>query len=185
MVKIWAFYISPHDNDIVPNMAMSEKGSTLYALTNNKKFAKQFMRERNMDKFRLKKMEISEEDWDNMSKIEGDHILDLRYLTTRLYKGDDLPLTQFDILVLCTMYEYQESDSDFAQLYETSEDFWTSCPNPRIFNKKMQKALSVLQYKAWFDIVNISIDAPIEYDAPNTTVDEFGIFVSLFYRTFK
>ena len=70
MVKIWAFYIAPNDGDIVPNMSISEKGLTLYALTNNKKFAKQFMRERNMDKFRLKKMEISEEDWDNSEEEE-------------------------------------------------------------------------------------------------------------------
>ena len=185
MVKIWAFYLSPKDSNVVPSMAMSEKGLTLYALTNNKKLAKRFMKERDMNKFHLKKMTITEEEWDDMSKIEGDHILDLRYLTTRQYKGDDLPLTQFDILVLCTMYEYQESDSDFVQLWETSEDFWSLCPNPRIFNKKIQKALSILQYKAWFDIVNVTSNAPIEYDAPNTTVDEFGVFVSLFYRTFK
>lgn len=178
--KVWRFYTKGGiDND--------EKYH-LYAITNRKDFAKQFQEERDMDKFIVKKSEEYFDDWKELAREAGDAVLDIRDLQTR-HETDTNTYSTIGVPILCTMYEYQTADADFAELPIMTEEFWFQMPNLGIFNSKLINALKILEYHRYYRLFVIALqqnnDEDDDYAAPNTDIDEVGILVSTFSNLFK
>ena len=173
--KIWLFYY----ND--------EGQHHLYAITNDKKLAKQFMEERDMKKFTVKKTQDDHETWKEIANEASDAVLDQRYLQTRKVTKNNTYST-IQVPILCTMYESQCVDADFAELPFTDEAFWYKMPSMKVFNDKLIKALTVLEfhkYEQFFDTSGYSFEDDIDYASPDTELDEVGLLISTFYHLFN
>ena len=178
--KVWRFYTKGGiDND--------EKYH-LYAITNQKNFAKQFQEERDMNKFIIKKSEEDFDDWKELAREAGDAVLDIRDLQTK-HKTDTNTYSTIGVPILCTMYEYQTADADFAELPIMTEEFWFKMPNLGIFNNKLIDSLKILEYHRFYRLFVIALqsnyDEDDDYAAPNTEIDEVGILISTFSNLFK
>ena len=178
--KVWRFYTKGGiDND--------EKYH-LYAITNQKDFAKQFQEERDMNKFIVKKSEEDFDDWKELAREAGDAVLDIRDLQTK-HKTDTNTYSIIGVPILCTMYEYQTVDADFAELPIMTEEFWFQMPNLGIFNNKLIDSLKILEYHRYYRLFVIALqrndDEDDDYAAPNTEIDEVGILISTFSNLFK
>ena len=178
--KVWRFYTKGEiDND--------EKYH-LYAITNQKDFAKQFQEERDMNKFIVKKSEEDFDDWKELAREAGDAVLDIRDLQTK-HKTDTNTYSTIGVPILCTMYEYQTADADFAELPIMTEEFWFQMPNLGIFNSKLIDSLKILEYHRYYRLFVIALqrndDEDDDYAAPNTEIDEVGILISTFSNLFK
>ena len=178
--KVWRFYTKGEiDND--------EKYH-LYAITNQKDFAKQFQEERDMNKFIVKKSEEDFDDWKELAREAGDAVLDIRDLQTK-HKTDTNTYSIIGVPILCTMYEYQTVDADFAELPIMTEEFWFQMPNLGIFNNKLIDSLKILEYHRYYRLFVIALqhndDEDDDYAAPNTEIDEVGILISTFSNLFK
>ena len=178
--KVWRFYTKGGmDND--------EKYH-LYEITNQKDFAKQFQEERDMNKFIVKKSEEDFDDWKELAREAGDAVLDIRDLQTK-HKTDTNTYSTIGVPILCTMYEYQTADADFAELPIMTEEFWFQMPNLGIFNNKLIDSLKILEYHRYYRLFVIALqrnnDEDDDYAAPNTEIDEVGILISTFSNLFK
>ena len=178
--KVWRFYTKGGiDND--------EKYH-LYAITNQKDFAKQFQEERDMNKFIVKKSEEDFDDWKELAREAGDAVLDIRDLQTK-HKTDTNTYSTIGVPILCTMYEYQTVDADFAELPIMTEEFWFRMPDLGIFNNKLIDSLKILEYHRYYRLFVIALqrndDEDDDYAAPNTEIDEVGILISTFSNLFK
>lgn len=185
-MKLWKFWLKPSDDNAV--IYHDTDKYTLYACTINKAFAKQFKEERNMSRFKVKKSEITKEDWEEFSKVNGETILDQRYLATRNYHNKHAKGSEYDIPILCTWFEYQTVDSEFAQVYAMTPEWWDRMPPHVCFNKKIIRALKVLQYDGLFELIaekgHAFVSPNEDLPSPNVGIDEFGLFISTFCSTF-
>lgn len=184
-MKVWLFFKKPDESNIHIGISTDEK--SLYAITNNKDYAKQFMSERDMTQFILKKKNIEKDVWMDMGKENGDCILDIRYLKTRETVDIYDEYKKIEIPMLCTMYEYQTVDADFVQIYEMTPDFWLDALTYEVFNEKVKNALEVIQYSSFYRLMGKEsyTNDISDYAAPDTDIDEVGCFVSTFHRLFK
>ena len=181
--KIWMFYTNEGLN--------GDDHWTLYAITNEKKYAKQFKEERDMNKFKIKKMEDDHESWKELAREAGDAVLGIHYLQTRTKTVNSTYSTE-EVPVLCTMYESQAADADFAELDAMTEGFWVSAPKTPIFKKNILKALCVLEYhkmEQMFapyspDFFDDPENDP-DYAPPSVEIDEVGILINTFFHLFK
>lgn len=162
----------------------------IYAMTNQKEYAKQFMEERDMKKFKVKKFEDDHDTWKEMAKECGDAVLDFHYLQTRKETKNNT-YTTIQVPILCTMYESQSADSDFMMLDVMSEGFWIKMPSHISFTNKLRKYLEILEYDDMFKLFapfkvggELTDDDP-DYSAPSTEVDEVGLLIKTFYNLFK
>lgn len=178
--KIWMFYTN--------EKSLGYNSWHIYAITNQKELAKQFMEERNMNKFKIKKYEDDHETWKELARECGDAILDIHYLQTKKKTRNNTYSVE-QVPILCTMYEYQTVDADFAQLDITTEGFWQQMPGIDMYTNKLIKSLNVLEYQnfhklfAPYAALPFNDDDP-DYSAPNFDIDEVGILISTFSKLF-
>lgn len=177
-MKIWRFYTKP-------GSFFGDKYE-LYAITNKKKIAKQFMEERDMDCFIMKSSKESPSLWAELANDHQDQIIKAHPLCTS-YITDEGVIRMIDVPIVCTMYEYQTADSDFADIYITTSYFWDRALPPQLFNRKVLDALSVLQYDKMYKVMSSKAQTSDydDYDGPNTNIDEVGLLISTFKYTFK
>lgn len=184
-MKVWRYYFKPDEND-------SNKRYDLYAITNDKSLAKQFEKERNMDKF-IKR--CTNEDRETYADVANDNrasVLNVRSFVTRTVLPNGT-IQHTDADILCTDYEYQTiKDGAETASYVTTEDYWwhASKHSYMAFKNKIINALRLLEYVAHYKLYNLSFDVAIDpddddYSAPDLWIDEVGVFISTFKDTFK
>lgn len=188
--KVYKYYYKADMDDIM-HFDVSDKKRTildkypLYAITNVKEYAKEFEFERNMDAFikRVDKMDVDEyREFIEYMNAEG-AILDRYTLTTRKHPGK-CAKEEIDMM----MTENEKIQVLEEQSYYDLEDprFWNII-DPRKFNKKLRKALNILQYTAFYKLMSPSfIPGPEDEDvpAPEVVHDEFYMLTRLFSGTF-
>ena len=183
-IKVWKFYLKPNDE-------LAHQKIYLYALTNKKELAKQFMKERNMDRFIIKTDKGDKEDVLKFMRDNNNRgaILDIKEIYTKSTNGMSLIIST-EVPVLLTQNEYEvikDTDIDYQMN-------WVCMPNYKMFNKKIRDALRYLEYNNLYDFnkyvsceytpYNPSAPDMPEYASPDLSIDELGIFLRTYRDTF-
>lgn len=193
-MKVWRFYKKPEtDIDKIPDSVSIIDKYPLYAITCEKKLAKRFMKERNMDKFILRTDNDAEkEEYSYFANSHRSTVLELHKLDTV-----DVNDKVISVEVLMTMNEYQYVEETMnVPLFD--ESWWYPMPMPNIFNKDIRKALRKLGYTQAYklylgtaeygkkplipELINEEDD---DYSAPPWMVDQLSYFISIFSDLFK
>ena len=178
-MKVWILYyigdlekISiEYDND-----DETRDKNRIYAVTSNKDLLKEFLSCRNEKVFKIKKIDLLPSEFEELSQS------DLRKAVIDRYT---LMTDHDSVTMALTDYEYQIASDDFVinSILEDG-DYWMHAPQSKIFNKKIQKALNILQYPQSYVLGNPNSTCD-EYDAPDISVDELQQFIINFSGTLK
>lgn len=185
-MKMWRFWLKPSEDN--EELYHDANNYSLYACTVNKEFAKQFKEERDMSRFKVRKSEITQDEWSDFSRDNGDTVLSIRYLTTKKVLNKKGRVNVYETPILCTNFEYQTADSDYASINIASQEWWNEMPPHLAFNKKIRKALQIIKYDSLFKLIsekgNTFISDTSEIPYPDVSFDEVGIFLDSFSGTF-
>ena len=182
-MKVWRFYI-------IPEKDSENKRYDLYAITNNKEFAKKFKKERNMDKFIVRCTNESKESYAEFANKNLSCVLDYRAFITKTLT-ENKKQTSTEVKLLSTFYEQQCCDSSIQPIEAIDPSEWEAAIPYKIYKKKIEEALRVLEYISHYKIytqefANRYIDPnDDDYSAPDIWYDEVGVFIRLFRHTFK
>lgn len=165
----------------------------LYAITTNKKYAKEFALSRDMNQFIYKVSKESREAWIEFAEIHRGLVLEMIDLDT--YKENKSGLIGSQTLsIVGTAYESQCITDEYEFLDINTEVWWQSAPPPWIFKSKYKKALKAIQYWQWYMLYNYDNVAAYNLqhgeeidvnDPPNITIDQYNEFLMMFGDTFK
>ena len=164
--KYWIYYLKETDY--------------LYAYTDNKKYAKEFEKFRDMDKFIKLTREISSDIVNELAKEHQE-----KYLKkSKIDIYDKKTMKWFKSHLILTMEEELTINNTAIQiLYDTLYRYcWD---NPYVFNKKIIKALDTLEYTKIYnqinqDSENSDIDQEIKIKP-----DQLGIFIHCYGKTIR
>ena len=184
-MKLYKFFKIPEENE--KDDIDLERKYVLYAITNDKKMAERFKKDRNMKKFILKVHEdITKEEY---MDICNDHearssVLEYHELMT-VFDNKHTKANAVNAKVLMTNWEWQiVKDVDVF-----NEEIWSVMPYPLIFKKKYVEALDILEYISFYKLFTIErvpyefiekINDAInedDYAAPNILNDEVAVFI--------
>jgi hypothetical protein len=168
---------------------------TPYAITYKKKYAKQFMKERNMDKFIHRVHDMDKEDAIEFCKLNEyrGSVLEKHNLTT-VMPGKHTQEYAVVKSTLMTLNEYTASTDIDDPVLEDS-GWWYEAPMPAIFKGKYLKALDKFQYVNYYKMIGPEIlnDSALDllyqftdnsYEGPTIFYDELAAFISITYDTF-
>lgn len=157
-----------------------KKSNSLYAYTDNKKYAKEFEKMRDMEKFDIVSEEIDQNTLNYLAKnYQGKY---LKKIPIKIY--DMKNKLWFDSDIIVTIDESLGIQNASTHLmYETLYKYcWD---NPYIFKDKIIKALDILEYtKVYNHILNGSF-YPEEDNNIKIKPDELGIFIHYYGKTLK
>lgn len=177
-MRVWRFYLKNKE----------EKGYELYALTNKKDMAKEFMSIRDMDIFVVVKTKMDESEWLEVSTENRLAILRRTDLVTRVVNDNGLIGTE-KVDVILTEYEIQACDGDYNISVLLDEEYWyNEAPPYTIFQEEYQNALREIGYNADYNFHKSMHDEVVEpevMDFPNTWIDELSLFLKTFSYTLK
>lgn len=174
----------------------------LYGVTNNKKYAKKFMDQRNMKKFRL---EIEDMDNDEYASYcnSNEHrscVLEEHELVT-VKDGKHTSSNFYLKTIIMSYWEHQIID-DYSMFYDDLQNCvfahgGIGMPIPIIFKKKYFNILEKLEYTLHFNLYvlpSLSNDLCLEldgklpslesYDIPGIENDELAIFINTCRESF-
>lgn len=165
-----------------------------YAITYKKKDAKQFMKERNMDKFIHRVHDVDKEEaveFCQLNEYRGS-VLERHNLTT-VMPGKHTKEYAVVKSVLLTLNEYTAVSDPIDPILEDSA-WWYEAPMPGIFKGKYLKALDKYQYVNYYKMIGPEIlnDRALDllyqftensYEGPTIFYDELACFISLAYDT--
>ena len=189
-MKVYKFFRIPDEDDY--DDFDIERRYTLYAITNNKKYAKRFKEDRNMKNFICKiHDDIDKDEYSEMCNAERGTVLDLYPLKT-VFDNVRISRNAETNDVLMTYNEKQILDD--AQTIIDDESFWRTMPYPLLFKTKYVNILKQLQYLSYFTLMTYGIlpDNLMEklskvnddYSTPTIVPDEVAIFIDTFRETF-
>ena len=190
-MKVYKFFKIPDKELDNPNDRIEERYQ-LYAMTNNKEYAKRFKNDRNMKKFIYKvDKHITKEEYAELSNYDRGTILELVKVRT-IFNNNHTAENSTHEEILMTFYESQML-SDMESYFE-SEEYWRDQPYPLIFKKKYVKALDALQYVKMYKLINmeytphkymnkLSEYCEDDYSGPSFTFDEAAKFITIISDT--
>lgn len=179
-MHVWRFYLK---ND-------EEKGYELYALTNNRDIANEFMTMRDMNMFICIKSKVEKSEWINISTENRLAVLIKTELATQDVKGNGLIGTT-EVEVVITGYEHQCCDGDYNTNVLLDAEYWCyDAPPYSIFRGEYQDALREIGYVTDFNFYKNMYDQSyyVDYekmDTPNEWIDELALFLKAFSYTMK
>lgn len=191
---IWRFFKKPQiDRGELPERIAIDDLYPLYAFTVEKSLAKRFMKERDMNKFIVRKSKVTKEEYSEYGMRNRSQLLILMKLQTFMNKYTDEE-RQERIEVLLTQSEYQFSVELFNSIAD--ENWWINnqfcCPI--IFNQDIINALKeidfILTYKIFSSDNTLAEQVASfcdidDYSAPDWETDQLAYFISLFGHLFK
>lgn len=180
-MKVWLLYYTGDLDKISIEYTSDEsekENNRIYAMTSDKNLLEEFLSCRNEKVFDVKKVDLLPSEFDDINHSDlRKTIIDRYTLSTKYGKTITMALTD---------YEYQTASDDFivSSIMEDSE-YWKNAPDPRKFNKKIRKALDILQYPQSYIMCKPNLPDIDSYDAPDISVDELKQFISNFSGTLK
>lgn len=167
--RVWIFYlIADHDvYGTYPN--------EIYAYTTDLELAAMFSKQRDMNKFYMKKVKMDTGELNNLYKDYMDSSLVQLNSTTR--KGEKMKAKSLDIAltrresIACT---------NAASLYTNERLYETIVINPMVFKKDYLKALMTIRYLPLYelfkgiDIIHTNVHKHMHPDMLNIVLDNFG-----------
>lgn len=185
-MKVYYYYLkaSSTDRDTFPGIPYDTPGdqeTVLYAFTENKKYAKEFKRQRNMKLFTEVVHEI--DDYEDMQAFVNDFLdcyLDYNKFHN-MYEKDGIIISK-DISILSTNSEY-DVISVGSEEYIGRTVFKSDSLDLRNieFNDEIETALETLDFR--YALESVYPSEGLNYDI--LTVNEFEIFVRFFGNTFR
>lgn len=166
MKKYWIYYY--------------KKTNELYAYTDNKKFAKEFERVRDMDKFEIISEEIDKEMINQLAREYQNKYL--KKYPIKIYDKKNLKWMDSELLVTV---EESIGIQNIA-IQQMQETLYKHCwDDPYIFKKKIYDALEVLGYNKIYYTYIMAQTGMYEDTDLNITSDELGIFIRYYGKTLK
>lgn len=164
--KYWIYYL--------------KETKELYAYTDNKKFAKEFESDRDMNKFKKISCNIDSEEVNGLAKYHQSKYL--KKSSIKIY--DKKTMKYFNSYIIITIEEEVTIQNTAIQLMYDS--IYKYCwDNPYIFKDKIIKALSVLEYVNIYNQMSLSQTGQYEDNQINIKPDELGIFIHYYGNTMK
>ena len=167
--KVWVFYL------ISDESVYGTEPNDIYAYTTDMELAGQFVSQRNMDKFYMRKIKMNKSQLNQLYKDYMD--CDLMELTSTTRKGNKMKACECSVVV--TRRE-GIACSNMASLY-TNENLYSSVlVNPVIFKRKYKKALLGIRYSPLYEylrginVVHDDVKNKIYPDMLNIILEEFG-----------
>lgn len=191
---IWRFFKKPQiDRDELPERIAIDDLYPLYAFTVEKSLAKRFMKERDMNKFIVRKSKVTKEEYSEYGMRYRSQLLILMKLQTFMNKYTDEE-REDNVEVLLTQSEYQFSVELFNSIAD--ENWWINnqycCP--LIFNQDIIDALKEIDFVLSYKIFSIDSNSAErvanfcdidDYSGPDWEIDQLAYFISLFGDSFK
>lgn len=164
------------------DLSMGDAG--VYAATVEKDLYKRFKEERNMNFFRVHKIEGSKEECKKFLIENSGARLDIHDLQTKSKSGNGLYSSGY-APVLCTYNEYSACDSDFYEPQFTNPSFWIDSTPSGVYKKKLKEALDYIQYDINMRIFSSTgpvadfLDT-VPYEDIDYYIDELEVFIGYF-----
>ena len=138
-LRVWRFYLKPKSSS-------SSYDYRLYAITNNKKFAREFMNSRKMDRFIVKQTDELKDDYADAANENLGAVLNYYNLTTFYINPEDKNQTtgKKEVSVLMTLYEYQSVNADETVYEVLTLEWWINMPEYPLVNDRICDALRIL-----------------------------------------
>ena len=182
-MKVYKFFKIPNDNDD-RDMYLEDK-YVLYAITNNKEYAKRFKEDRNMDKFIYQVNKgVTKEEYAQMCNENRGSVLMIHSVDTVM----DKPRVRKNIVekkVLITYWEKQLIEEPMLPF--ENEEFWRHMPPPHIFKDKYVKALKKIEYITYYKLMNAPYmshnmanklsETDDDYSGPSIIYDELSVLI--------
>lgn len=171
---VWIFYL------ITEHEVYGTDPKDIYAYTTDMNLAACFAKQRDMDKFYMKKVKISNEDINKLYKEYMDENLVEIKSTTR--KGNKMKSTNCNVVL--TRRE-SVACMNCASLYTNEYLYRNLVVNPMVFRKKYQRALMTVRYLPLYEhlkgvyIIHDDVYKNMHPDMLNIVLDNFG---ELFYE---
>ena len=187
-MKVWRFYKKPTKVNEIPETISEEEKFPLYAITNDKKLAKEFMKTRDMSIFTVKKdTEVGKSEYAEIVSKNRSALLVVNNLITSKDKYTNKQVV-YEVPVVMTTFEKITVNEPVLTIDDEQSWMSPTTPSPYIFNNKILKALKLLDYEQKFRIFNLdysNISADEVYDTPSYYVDTVEFFVDTFGETLK
>ena len=155
----WIFYLT--------------KDHSIYAYTDNKKIAKQFKKERNMEKFICEKKELEKEEVHYLAEDENGGLLIERMMRTKAKDGNLIEVP----IVITKNEDYTIMNVGGGLV--GNKIFITAWTNPSVFQKEIRKALKIIKYTECYLMVSHG------YDLNTLDTDDLGLFLRYYSDTMK
>ena len=184
-MKVYLFYKDKSNDEI------------LYAVTNNKKYAKKFMNERNMKNFRIEIEDMNKDEYASYcnSNEHRSAVLSTYKLAT-VKDGEHTSSNFYFKKVIMSYWEHQIIDdfstSSFNETYE-----FIGMPIPIIFKDKYIRCLKFLEYNAHFILYALpylpndvehwvaeKLHVEEDYSTVDIENDELAIFINTCRESF-
>lgn len=168
--KYWLFYLKTND----------DLEYELYAYTNNKEFALEFEKSRDMSKFVKKKKKISKDEVNFLARNYQSNILQRIILKTSNMKNEII-----ETEIIGTMIE-QITVTNEATKFMICGIYENCYINPYYLNQELYEALEILEYVSIFDCMNLTgYNKPSKGFNPKIVADELSIFIHNFGKSMK
>lgn len=185
-MHLWRFFKKPEINDEkeFDDLPISQK-YPLYAITGDKKMAKRFQEERDMNKFIIRKSKVTREEFSEFALQNRQAVLSIQNLLTS-NDNNERP-GHMNVQVLLTQMEYQICAEPNISI---TDEYWWNTVNiadPLLFNDNIKESLNNLDYINLFMLFNGNIDYYDEkdYEPPNWNIDQLAYFILIYGNLFK
>lgn len=180
-MQCYRFYKKPTNLEEMPERISLSDKYPLYALTANKKLAKQFKKERNMDMFIVQKSDIDKETYSVFANQNRSTVLEPCKLITCIDKYKKTQRME-DVELVLTYAERQVVEE--GQLFIFEENWWRMyyANSPFIFKEEYVRALAKIDFIDFYKLYNsdVYLDQYDDYSVPNYYIDELAYFLSIY-----
>lgn len=179
--KYWFFYIKPEYLHLVYT---EEDDSLLYAYTDNKEHAKLFKDQRDINKFFVKKLEISREEVNYLARYFTREYLIKKDIKTKT-KGIGSKVIDYTLILTKAEDNLLQTTAYKALMVDIYKYTWL---NPYIFDDEYLSVLNKIGFKSRFDLISTwkrsdkeinKMGENIQPDYLSTFIREFGCLLSL------
>lgn len=211
-MQMWRFYLDRRQIKFNERLDLDDKDMSekyiLYAITTSKKYAKEFMRRRNMKMFRLITSDVTKEEWVTYANANTQKKLTEIELITRGDSDDyivnDGESAHREITIIGPIEEsvmvesYVEDGEYIERLFEGILKGNAKVMNPYLFTEEYIKALRNIGYVSMYKIM-VGIDDPAFHireedddyscsligDNRLFAVDELSVYIDMYGYTYK
>ena len=197
-MKVYRWYskISDEAREVSRDLLALSDMYPLYALTDDKKLAKQFRAMRDMSKFFECVSKMTKEEYAEFANKNRDKVLEKIEYEHFKKRHPDGTVEMEPVIIISTRYEYEIMDSAKESTLCPDETGMEYFQHPELFKDEYLDALNKLEYlKCWAvfaradqleNIHPVLDDLGVDdYAAPSFLYDEFEIFFKVFGDTFK
>ena len=175
-MKLWRYYLKP-DKD------SCDRDERLYALSIDKKYAKEFESNRDMSRFRKI---VSDEDDAFVIEIlnsNRDKVIDMHSIYTSNVENGEYSVDSMEMIMpLHEQIGAGDTEHVLAVLEDDTVIHWSDSLPFEIYNSEIRDALRIFQYP---ETRAVTFRLETGYSYPHMAVDELGMYIRSYRETLK